>query len=150
MQWNRKRVLVAAVWLVSLLAAHYVGGVIGFSQGYSTARGLSGHDAFISTTILRLLRQERTKDAIDFLEVKLDDQIAAASAFGDAPRTYRSPYNLWLRFAVLDAPVEENAAAFSQVLRYRQEFPPAVPGAEAKAKIMSALEPYRNAPQKKE
>jgi hypothetical protein len=144
MPWNRKRVLVVLAWLVSLVIANYVGGVVGFTQGYSTALGHFGHQGFVSTTILRMLRAGRTPEAIQFLEIQLDSQIATAVDSG-ASEAYRSPYN-WRRLIVHDARAEADASALSAVLKYREEFPPVSPDAAVNATLMSKLAPYRNVP----
>jgi hypothetical protein len=113
---TRKRIILLAAWLISLVAANYIGGVIGFSQGYNTRTALSGGDALRTTSVLRQLRDGNTDEVITFLESQLDGEIAA-HVFGE--NAYDSPYNLNLRLVFGDTQVASNSRSFSEVLKYR-------------------------------
>jgi hypothetical protein len=145
MEWNRKRVVLLVAWVASMTAACYLGGVIGFTQGYSTALSLSGQDAFSTTIVLRILRRGAVPEAIHVLENQLDGQIAA-SVFGTPQKSYGSPYGLWLRFISGNKPVEANTAALSEVLKYREEHPPVSANASSNTDMMKKLGAYRAAP----
>jgi hypothetical protein len=145
MQWNRKHVLIGAAWWASLVLANYVGGVIGFRQGYKAALGLKGAEAMATTVELRALRRGSVAEVINILETRLDTDIASY-VDSNVAKTYRSPYNLWLRLTFGNMPMEVDAAALAQVLKYREEFPPVVGSEAMKAKLMSVLQAYRNAP----
>jgi hypothetical protein len=136
-----KRALLAAGWLISVAAANYVGGVVGFEQGYHTELALSGHDALLTATVLRQLRNGNIDGTITFLETQLDSEIVAG-LFGE--HAYDSPYNLRIRLVFRDGPVAGNAWAFSEVLKYREEFPSR--SDEVRDRIMEGLEAYRDSP----
>lgn len=139
---TRKRAILAATWLLSVIAANYVGGVVGFTQGYGTELALSGHDALRTVMILRQLRRGNIEETISFMETQLDSEIASG-LFGE--HAYDSPYNLHMRLVFGDGPVAGNAWAFSAVLEYREEFP-STSDDSLRVKIMEGLEAYRDAP----
>jgi hypothetical protein len=115
---------------------------VGFNQGTMTQLALSGSDALSTMSVLRLLRSGRTTEALHLLEVQLDSQVAE-SVFGR--QSYSSPYNVPTRFVFPDVP-RANAWALSQVLEYRQEYPPVNPDQSVNSKLMKGLEGYRNVP----
>ena len=143
MAWKRKHVLLVLTWLVSLAIANYLGGVVGFGQGYRTQSALSARDAVVTVTVLRVLRGGRSSEAIQLLETQLDTQIAA-DVFGE--HAYHSPYNVSMRFVFGERPVRNDAYFLSEVLKYREEYPPVSGDASVNAKLMRALSAYRDAP----
>ena len=143
MTWKRKPVVLTICWLVSLAIANYVGGVIGFGQGYGTHAALVATDAVGTVGVLRLLRAGRSTEAVSALERHLDSQIVS-DVFGQ--HAYYSPYNLWLRTIFGSVPVKGDAFLLSEVLKYREEFPPMTGNADLNSRMMEKLAVHRNAP----
>lgn len=138
---TRKKVILAGLWLFSVLLANYVGGVVGFIQGSTTELALSGSDALGTVTTLRLLRDGNVDQAILLLETQLDSEIARG-VFGE--HSYDSPYNV-MRLMFGDVMVAGNAYAFSSVLEYREEVPSSHDD-EVSTRMMEGLEAFRDAP----
>jgi hypothetical protein len=135
--------MLTAAWLISLVLANYVGGVVGFSQGLRTHGALLAGDMESTVAALRLLRQASYTEAIPLLEAQLDAQIAE-HVFGE--HAYRSPYNLFQRFVFGERPLKDEAYQLRVAFEYREEYPPVSGDSSVNEKVMRALEKYRNAP----
>jgi hypothetical protein len=140
---KRKHVILALAWIASLAISNFIGGVAGFGQGLRTDSVFFGNDAIGTVSALRVLRGGKVQETILLLERRLDAELAG-QLFVD--HSYRSPYNLFLRSVFGDRLLKQHAFALSEVLEYREEYPPVSGNAAVDAKLMKELAAYRNAP----
>jgi hypothetical protein len=127
-------------WGVSLLASFYAGAVAGFNKGMISQLSRSSDNGLNTTVILRELRSGKQQQAIDFLEIQLDSQIAQ-DVYGDA--SYCSAYNVPLRFIFPDSDAV-HAVLMARVLQYREEYPG--PRSPINGELMRRLQKYKDAP----
>ena len=134
--WSRKGTVALAI-LASALISAFVGGSVGFLQGYGYALGDTGARASTLTTALRAIRNGNVKDGVALLEGDLDALIMTHWA------TDRSdpPLLSGLVRAIGDSSVDRKL--FGTVARYRAEYPSTIADPKASEIITSHLKTFR-------
>jgi hypothetical protein len=135
--WTR-RGLIALALLLGALASAFLGGSVGFFQGYGYALGDTAAKAVVLTGALRSLRAGKSDEAISRLESSLDVLVMEHwAANRDA-----TPIFGWMVQATRDPAVERTL--LSAVARYRAEHPTTAEGANVRHIISSHLRSFEN------
>lgn len=143
MAYKGKRVAIIGAWVVSLAVANYLGGVVGFEQGFRTHSALFGGDMAATVAALRAIRRPSCDEATRLLETQLDSQIAEHVFVKHA---YHSPYNLFQRLVFGERPLKDEAHMSAIVWKYRQQYPPATGDRSVNQKLLEALAGHQNVP----
>jgi hypothetical protein len=115
---NEKFLLLIVV--LAMIVSNYIGGVMGFSEGFNAHAYIQGADAHYTVKILNNMRSDNMESAISMLENKLDAQIFALGYF---ERASKSIYNLE-RFTKLHKNSKDNIRTLmSDVIDYRMAYP---------------------------
>lgn len=139
MRWSQRRSIRAGAWLLSLVVANYVGGVIGFYKGFSARMELSGADAMQTVTVLTQLREGDSPEAIALLESELDSHILSSVSGGNSADSLYNPIGL------LAGNKDTNLSLLSEVVPYRDQYPSMLEDGIVRQRLMEALEAYRAA-----
>jgi hypothetical protein len=135
-QWTG-RSLIAFALVLGVLASAFLGGSVGFLQGYGYALGNTGGKAVILTSALKLLRAGKTDEGINRLESALDVLVMEHwAANRDGPPTLS-----WIVQTMRDPTVERTL--FATVASYRTEHPTTAQGADVREIISSHLRSFQ-------
>ena len=135
-QWIRKS-LIALALVLGALASAFLGGSVGFVQGYGYALGDTAARAVTLTGALQSLRGGKIDEGIARLESDLDVLVMehwAANRGGP-------PMLSWIVQSMRDPSVERTL--FAAVARYRAEHPTAAEGANVREIISSHLRSFQ-------
>ena len=105
--------------LVFMAVSFYSGGVLGYLQGYESAKYFRDSDAYSTTLVLEKMRSGDLEAAINMLETRLDQEIVLCGTTEDA---YRSPFNIfWFVFGRV--PGSTHRILLTAVAEYRKKYP---------------------------
>jgi hypothetical protein len=137
MSRSTKTVMTVLAILAGALASAFLGGSVGFSQGYAYALGDTAGRAATLTVALRSIRGGRTDEGVALLESDLDSLIMTHWA------TNRTdpPLLSWLVRVFSDSSVERKL--FASVARYRVEHPTTAADSEVREAISSHLKTFQ-------
>jgi hypothetical protein len=134
-RYRKLGVIALAVLTISLVSA-FIGGSIGFLQGYSYAIGDTGARSYILTANLRALRKGEIEVGIHSLESELDSSIISHWA----TRRDSPPILSWIvRFMGIE---KYDHKFFGTVARYRAEYPSTTPDPNVREAIASHLRTF--------
>jgi hypothetical protein len=132
----RKLGVIALVVLTISLVSAFIGGSIGFLQGYSYAIGDTGARSFTLTADLRALRKGEIEAGITSLESELDSSIISHWATTqDGP-----PILSWIVRSMGIGKYDRKF--FGTVARYRAEYPSTTPDPNVREAIASHLRTF--------
>jgi len=118
-RFSLKRALLSLLFLLFLLLAFYIGGVVGFFMGSNSASYLSDSEANLTSLALNKLRNENYSGAIDLLESRLDTEILHCDA---SKESHKSVFNIaWLIFR--QGQKDRHNYLLSSVAEYRSKYP---------------------------
>ncbi len=72
---TKKKIVLAIIFIVSLIASNLIGGFIGFNKGFEAGLFVEGLSVIPTISTLKNLREGKTKWPIKHLETKLDWQV---------------------------------------------------------------------------
>jgi len=134
MHIDSKRLLTALLVIVGTLAATWLGGTIGFLQGYAYAAGDTGARASYLTTALKALRKDQPRVALAFLETELDSMIVANAGI----HAEGKPLFAGLAYRLMDLG-RADPRLFTTVAAYRSAYPSLSERADVRATVESHL-----------
>ncbi len=130
--------IIALVTLFSSLVSAFIGGSLGFFQGYAYALGDTGTRSVILVASLRELRKGNAEAGIALLEGELDSSIMSHWATRDGS----PPLLSW---AVRSTGIGKyDPEFFGKVARYRDEHPSTTPNPEVRDVITSHLKTFKS------
>ena len=135
---SRRRVWLG--WAVSFAASYYVGGVVGFNKGVSTQRALSGGEAVVTMSTVRLIRSGHVAEATRILEGTLDSQLIQGAYNAES---YCSAFNMPKRVTQPKV-TAVHARSMAVAIQYRQVNPG--PNPHGYADLIARLKRYKDAP----
>jgi hypothetical protein len=129
--------MTALAIFAGVLASAFLGGSVGFFQGYDYALGNTAAQAMTLTVALRSIRSGNTNEGVALLENDLDSLIVTHWA---ANRT-DPPLLSWLVRGFNDSSIERKL--FATVARYRVEHPTTAVDLEIRETISSHLKTFQ-------
>jgi hypothetical protein len=135
-RWTKTGITALAI-LAGVLASAFLGGSVGFFQGYGYALGNTAARAMTLTVALRSIRGGNTDEGVALLESDLDSLIMTHWA---ANRTDPSLLS-WLVRGFGDSSVERKL--FATVARYRAEYPTTAVDPDVRETIASHLKTFQ-------
>ena len=135
--YMKKAAILGAVFILMAVSA-FIGGNYGFMQGYVYGAGDNGVKAFMLTKTLRELRKGNTTEGISQLESDLD--ILIMEHWGSSRSA--PPLLSWFTRTIKDEPTDQKF--FSEVARYRIEYPSTATLPEVRDTITSHLKEFQD------